>query len=329
VRSEKPWKSFLEQLALLKSRGLLVDNESAALDYLGRIGFYRLSGYWYSFRQLEIIQLENGKLVSNRKNDFIANSQFEDAVKLYVFDKKLRLLALDALERIELAVRVDIAHLLGSMDIHAHEKKALFSGHFSKKLQKHGKTDHQLWLERYASCVDRARREPFVAHYLNKYGKLPVWVGIEIWDFGLMSKLFAGMKPTEQLIIASKYGAKDGRTLVGWLRGLNFIRNVSAHHSRLWNINVLERAAPLQDDYWRQLSNSRPFYYFCLIQKLMTVICPNSSWSTRFSDLMAEFPDVGSKSVSLSDFGLIEGWQDWSLWNVQKAELKTDAYTKE
>ncbi len=319
MSEDKPWKSFTEQLEILKSRGLLVDNEPAALDYLDRIGYYRLSGYWYSFRQLDIRLNDVGKLTHLRLDQFIDKSHFEDAVKLYVFDKKLRLLALDALERIELSIRVDIAHLLGEQDIHAHENSALFHGHFSRQVitkgRDKGKTRHQLWLERYEHMLIRSRREPFVAHYINKYGKLPVWVAIEIWDFGLMSKLYAGMKLNDQLVIANKYGAANGKAFAGWLRSLNFIRNVSAHHSRLWNINVLERSAVLQDDvFWQQLNNARPFFYFCLMKRLMDVICPNSSWSTRFYDLLDAFPDVGCKAVSLGDFGLLNDWQKWDLW---------------
>lgn len=318
MNNGKPWKSFSEQLDILKDRGLLVDNDDAALNYLDRIGYYRLSGYWYSFRELEIIQRGNGKQDYHRKDQFIAGSRFKDAVRLYVFDKKLRLLALDALERIELALRVDIAHLLGEFDIYAHENAAAFHGHFSKKVQSNGKTTHQQWLERYKANMRRARREPFVEHYNKKYGKLPIWVAIEIWDFGLMSKLYAGMKPNEQSLIAQKYGAENGKVFAGWLRSLNFIRNVSAHHSRLWNINVLERA-PLwkNDPLVQQLNNARPFYYFCIIQKLISKICPNSSWSKRFAELMSEFPEVGCGAVSLRDFGLIDDWQVWDLWGVK------------
>lgn len=319
MTQNKEWKSFQEQLGILKNRGLLVDNESAALDYLDRIGYYRLSGYWYSFRELEITQTDHRSLSYLRKNQFLENSRFEDAVKLYIFDKKLRLLALDALERIEMAVRVDIAHLLGKQDIHAHENPQLFHGHFSRKVIKKGrdagKTKHQVWLERHIQMLSRARREPFVEHYNQKYGRLPIWVAVEVWDFGLMSKLYDGMKPADQLGIANKYGAIDGQTFAGWLRSFNFVRNVSAHHSRLWNINVLERAALLQEDaYWQQLNNARPFYYFCLIKKVMDVLCPNSSWGNRFEDLMNEFPSVVSRAVSLQDFGLFSGWKDWELW---------------
>lgn len=317
--TNKEWKSFTEQLKILQNRGLIVENEGAAIDYLDRIGYYRLSGYWYSFRKFKMKQNANRIISHYRDDEFNEKSRFEDAVKLYVFDKKLRLLALDALERIELAVRVDIAHLLGEKDIHAYEKAHLLDGNFSKKEIKKGinggKTYHQVWLERHADVLYRARREPFVDHYNKKYGKLPIWVAIECWDFGLMSKLYAGMKIIDQTIIAKKYGADNGRVFAGWLRGFNFIRNVSAHHSRLWNINILERAAPLQNDFWCDLNNARPFYYFCLMQKLMNVICPNSSWFKRFIELTDDFPNIENNKVTLKDFGTLEKWKEWSLWS--------------
>lgn len=317
----KPWKSFQDQLSLLKSRGMQVDNEPAALDYLERIGYYRLSGYWYSFRELELTQGADGKLQYRRKDEFLQGSHFEDAVKLYVFDKKLRLLAIDALERIELAVRVDIAHLLGERDIHAHENPALFHGNFSKQLiskgNDKGKTEYQLWLEKYKHVLFRARRESFVKHYMQKYERLPIWVAIETWDFGMMSKLYAGLKHGDQDYIASQYANVDGRTFAGWLRSLNFIRNVSAHHSRLWNINVLELSKPYAvDSLWAQLDHARPFFYFCIMQMLMKKICPNSTWGARFAQLIDEFPAPSNGAVKAKDFGLIEGWKEWSLWQT-------------
>tara|TARA_R110002074_G_scaffold349634_1_gene520344 strand:- start:132975 stop:133931 length:957 start_codon:yes stop_codon:yes gene_type:complete len=315
MKKNKKWISFEDQLDTLKSRGLVVDNEAAALDYLERIGYYRLSGYWYSFRELKP-GIDNTAESSDRRLDtFQHGSHFKDGVDLYVFDKKLRLLALDALERIELAVRVDIAYLLGKQDAYAHENAEVFHGNFTK-VKKNGKQPaHQDWLEKYHSLVQRARREPFVKHYMDKYGKLPIWVAIEIWDFGLLSKVFAGLKHEHKEIIASKYGAKNGKAFASWLRGLNFIRNVAAHHSRLWNINVLERSADIQDDkFWKQLNNARPYFYFCLMKRLLDVICPNSNWSSRFSTLLDEFPRIESGAVSLADFGLIEKRGEWALW---------------
>ena len=313
----KPWCSFSDQLQQLQARGLHVDDRAAALDYLERLGYYRLSGYWYPLRAIDPAASQaQGKAV--RLDTFVPGSRFEDAVRLYVFDKKLRLLALDALERIEMAVRVDVAHLLGRRDARAHENQVHLHGNFTKKPitsgPNKGKTEHQVWLEKYHSLLHRARNEPFVAHHMQQYGGLPIWAAIEVWDFGLLSKLFAGMQHADQQTIATLYGAPGGRAFSQWLRSLNFIRNVSAHHSRLWNINIVEVSA-LPQGWPSQLNNKRPFFYFCLMQKLLTVICPNSSWGRRFKALLAdEFPAMVNPQLSLAEFGAFPGWEGLALW---------------
>ena len=312
----KPWLSLADQLQRLQDRGLVVENEVAARDYLERIGYYRLSGYWYPMREIDAVaSIAQNKAV--RLDTFVAGSRFEDVVRLYVFDKKLRLLALDALERIEMAVRVDVAHLLGKHDPLAHENPVCLHGNFAKKVIANGpdagKTQHQVWLAKYRSLLHRSRKAPFVAHNQQHYGTLPIWAAIEVWDFGLLSKLFAGMQYPDQQVIAALYGAPDGQTFAKWLRSLNFIRNVSAHHSRLWNINVLE-LSPVPAA-WPALNNARPFFYFCLMQQLVKVICPNSTWGQRFMALLADdFPKVANEAVSLADFGVCAGWEGWALW---------------
>jgi abortive infection bacteriophage resistance protein len=317
VKPLKPWRSFADQLQQLQDRGLQVDNSAAALAYLERLGYYRLSGYWYPLRTIdEVASVAQGRAV--RMDSFAPGSRFEDVVRLYVFDKKLRLLALDALERIEMAVRVDVAHLLGQRDPRAHENPACLHGNFAKKLIAKGpdacKTQHQVWLAKYRSMLSRARKEPFVVHHQQQYGALPIWAAIEVWDFGLLSKLFAGMQYADQQTIAAMYGAPNGQAFAQWLRSLNFIRNVSAHHSRLWNINVLEYSA-VPATWPGHLNSARPFFYFCLMQHLLRVICPNSSWGQRFKTLLSnDFPPVVNQQISLAELGVFPDWEEWALW---------------
>lgn len=313
----KPWLPFDEQLRQLEARGLQFDIPAAALDYLERLGYYRLSGYWYSLREMDVATSQaQGKPV--RLDSFIHGSHFEHVVQLYVFDKKLRLLALDALERIEVAVRVDIAYLLGQRDSNAHENPACFHGNFAKKVISYGadkgKTEHEVWIKKYQGLLHRARKEPFISHHMRHYGCLPIWAAIEIWDFGLLSKLFAGMKHADQDQIAKIYGAPSGIAFAQWLRSLNFIRNVSAHHSRLWNINVVERSA-IPADWPQELDNSRPFFYFCLMQQLLSVICPQSTWSERLIALLEnEFPKFPGGVLSTADMGALVNWRDSAPW---------------
>lgn len=143
---------------------------------------------------------------------------------------------------------------------------------------------------------------------MKVYGDLPIWVAIEVWDFGSMSKIFAGMKYEDQHCIAAKYGASNGKEFSDWLRSFNFIRNVSAHHSRLWNINILERSpAPVHLAHYN-LNNAKPFMYFCLMNEMLLQICPNSSWWGRFVELVNNFPTDQSKSIQLEDFGVTKNW---------------------
>lgn len=313
----KPWRSFAQQLDVLQARGLLVEDRVAAIDYLERLGYYRLSGYWYPLRAIDVEASRlQGRAV--RLDSFVPGSRFEDVVHLYVFDKKLRLLALDALERIEMAVRVDVAHLLGKRDPAAHENPGCLHGNFSKKPitkgPNAGKTEHQLWLAKYETLLHRARKEPFVIHHQQQYGALPVWAAVEVWDFGLLSKLFAGMQYADQQHIAAIYGAPDGQAFTQWLRSLNFIRNVSAHHSRLWNINVVERAA-VPASWPAKADNARPFFYFCLMRQLLGEICPRSTWGQRVQALLKdEFPQTENARLSLQDLGAFDGWSDSAPW---------------
>lgn len=313
--SLKPWKSITEQLLLLKERGLQVSDETAALSYLGRIGYYRLSGYWYGLRIIDEAASKQSKQPI-RLDKFQEESHFKDIVNLYIFDKNLRLLALDALERIEMALRSDIAYLLGEVDPLAHLNPDCLHGNFTKKPIKNGankgKIGHDLWIEKYKTMLRRAKKEPFVQHHKQKYRKeLPIWVAIELWDFGMLSHLFYGMKYVDKNQIAQKYNLNSGDELAHWLRSLNFIRNVSAHHSRLWNINVLE-LSPCPDD-WPKMNHARPFMYFAMMAHLLNIICPNSTWTNRLAELLLSFQLKENSVLTLKDFGVCSNWEEWLL----------------
>ena len=162
----KPYRTFKQQLELLKSRGLEITNDAVALEYLRRLGYYRLSGYLYPCRKLIPLKTHQPKPIRpQREDNFMPGSRFQNAVELYVFDKKLRLLILDAIERIEVAFRVDIAYLLGARDRFAHTNPSLLHGNFTKKIDsKTGKTRYQEWLIKHDQLIQRSK-EDFVEHY--------------------------------------------------------------------------------------------------------------------------------------------------------------------
>lgn len=304
MKSPKVWKSFDDQLALLESRGLVIRDKRRALSYLERIGYYRLSGYWYPFKQKDTS--------GNRLDDFITDSHFEEALDLYVFDKRLRLLALDALERIEIAIRVDVAHLLGKKESLAHMNPSRFDGSFK----------HADWMAKYDSLKDFAKTAEFVVHHRTYYGgKLPIWVASEVWDFGALSRLYAGMKQTDKDKIARKYRLPSGAHLENQLRAFNFIRNVSAHHGRLWNRGVIGRASlkGIIDPELHKLSTNQMFVYFCLMKRMLDIICPRSTWGNHFLSLIAKFPESRNGAITERQFGLSKqvDLKNWELWKTK------------
>lgn len=326
----KPWKSYEEQLDQLVSRGMAVGDRALALDYLERIGYYRLSGYWFAFRERSgplILFGEDGRKPKKVKvetllfDQFKPGSTFQNAVDLYVFDKQLRLLALDALERIEVALRVDVSHVLGRLDKFAYLKPEFFHEDFSGKLDKDsGLTRHHEWLGKHAQLINRSKEE-FVRHNKAKYGlPLAMWVACEVWDFGTMSTLFQGMREAEQDAIARQYGISNGRIFATWLRSLNYLRNVCAHHSRLWNRNIVDqpRLPSITEQPWvlpfetNEHARARCFLLLRITRHLMRVINPRSSWPDRMRAHLRAFPDLSHLGLNLAGMGVPEGWDtDW------------------
>jgi abortive infection bacteriophage resistance protein len=317
----RPWMSYADQLAQLERRGLEVGNRDAALSYLERIGYYRLSAYWYPFRVWEIHQdAHTGKLVNARTDRFIDGTHFLDAVHLYLFDKTLRLLAVDALERIEVALRVDVAYLLGKQNTFAHLDAGALHAGFAGKRQADGRTAHQAWRDRYEQLIARSK-EDFVRHYHQNHGRdLPIWVAVEVWDFGTLSQLFAMMKVADQQCIAAKYGVSDWKVFQSWLRSLSYLRNLVAHHSRLWNRNVVSQPrlpASGQIAWCDAFAGqpellAKPFLLLAICRHLVRRVCPGTRWHERVGEHIAAFPaQQATKPRSVADMGLPSGWATW------------------
>lgn len=326
----KPWLSYEQQLDKLVQNGLIIHDRSKALSYLERIGYYRLSGYCYPFKQRsELCCLYNPAIKKPNKkqkrattlvfDQFVTGANFQSAVDLYIFDKKLRILVLDALERIEVALRVDISHTLGRNSAFAYLEPDHFKDVFSKQVDtKTGVIPQHAWLQNHANLISRSKEE-FILHTKEKYGlPVPIWIACEVWDFGTLSRLFKGMLPEQQTLIANKYGVTKGETLESWLRCLNYLRNVCAHHSRLWNRNMIEQ--PKQEGlkdikhFTDNLSThtlARPFLQLCMAQHLLTKINPNSTWWDRLKSLLNEFPNLNGQVIALEAMGIIEEYAEW------------------
>lgn len=320
----KPFLPVAQQISRLCSRGLVITDIAKAEACLARIGYYRLSAYWYPFRQSEpFFDPATGQNKIRILEAFKAGTKFSDILELYVFDKKMRLLVLDALERVEIAVRTDIALLLGQHSPTAHRDPSLLHGTFARRVdQKIGRIRHQDWLERVDLSFARSK-EDFVVHFKNKYAgsHLPIWMSVELWDFGALSHFYTGLTIKDRATISQRYGVTSPGVLETWLRCLNDIRNICAHHARLWNrprpsLPSLQARGELPElDHLHNLpagALARLYPGLAILQVLLKVINPTSSWSKRLGEHVATLPKT--PVVDLASAGFPANWQALPLW---------------
>lgn len=338
----KPWKSFADQVQLLEQRGMIFNDKQQAEKELARIGYYRLSGYWYPFRRhLPLPQPKSQ--TSTRSDYFVDNTEFHHVVQLYDFDNAIKLLALEAIQHIEIAMRTQISYVLGQRNpiAHLHGEELHIPQVAIRQGTNHDDwTTHENWLSDYYSKMQRELNSDqqsqahsgFVLHNKKQYGTLPIWAACEIWDFGAMSKLYAQMKPHDKQTIEHEFNLFNDE-LSGHLKAFNFVRNIAAHHGRLWNRHLINRPSigsliDANNPQWGNLTDPKSYSYcinhvfvrFCLMQRMLKVICPMSDWGVRFQTVLKQFPNhsANTMEVSLDKMGMgglsLTDLSAWDLW---------------
>ncbi|MEM0976955.1 MAG: Abi family protein [Pseudomonadota bacterium] len=303
---------------------MTITNEALAEECLARIGYYRLSAYWYPFRSSTTsIDPLTGKRTTVIQDVFETGASFNDAMEFYVFDKQLRLLVMDALERIEVSIRTEIAFLMGQYDGWAHRKPQFLHGNFTTKPAWIGAnmSRHAYWLSKVdEKCLKS--KEDFAKHFKRKYTNddMPIWVSVELWDFGTMSHFYSGMKVADRDAIAKRYGNLNWKVFETWIRNLNDVRNICAHHSRLLNRNMAAQPSwPKQQDepdlsHAVTTKNGLTRFYAsaCILRKLLLSINPNSKWHDRFVNHMVSLPSI--PKVTLQSAGFPINWETEAIW---------------
>lgn len=295
---DKAALSFDQQLSLLKSRGLGVGDDNFALQQLATISYYRLSGYWYPFRPVSA----DGE----RSNTFKTGASFEEAMTLYRFDSAMRLLVLDAIEHIEVAVRTQVTYQFG----HVHGA----FGHTEAK-NFHPKFDHAVWLRKLEQEIERAQ-DNFIVHYRNTYTgfpSLPVWMTTEVMSLGSLSYFCKGLNTVDRRVVADFFNL-PAKALQDWMHTFTYIRNVSAHHSRLWNRNFAIRPGRMKDRAWQQPTTPRfnRIFFVLLMLRHMQVACKkHSEWVEQVTQLIKPIAQTPEYRVAM---GMPEDWEQHPLW---------------
>lgn len=318
MKYEKPHLSFEQQLDHLVSRGMICADRDAAISTLANLGYYRLSAYAYPFRKLLPENSPRESSVQFRGNSFLPSADFSVIRSLSEMDRDLRLHCLLGLQSVELALRVRVAYVLGAHDAFGHLNiDSLDAAASSRVPMGSAETIHSAWKRKYKQTVVDAKSEDFVTHYVEKYGgRLPIWVATELMDLGSLVRLFGMMQRTDQNAVARAWGVTDGRLFYKWLKVLNYVRNVCAHHGRLWN-RTLTYASPSWPEHLipeleniaalPQPSRRKIYPVLAMIGHLTTAIESTSGWADRLRLVIDQFPPNETVSIQ-SDMGFPESW---------------------
>lgn len=298
----KPPLTIEDQLALWQGRGLHVPDEQRALRYLSVISYYRLSAYSLPFQ------------IAGDGHNFIPEAEFDDILDLYVFDRKLRLILLDAIERIEVAFRARMTQVLGEHHgSHAYLDTQIFDSRYN----------HSWLLKQVENKCQQRQAETFIKHYRRKYREPelpPIWMVMEILTFKEISVLFSQLRLKEDKKAISKFWTLPDAVLRSWFRALSDLRNTCARQSRTWNREFGSRPLVPKKvpSVWPDLSSlpttgidptRRLYYFLVVIEYLLRRINPSSSWHRRIIDLFEEHPDVSREHMGIPD-----QWEKEPFW---------------
>lgn len=274
-----------QQVQLLVERGLVMDPDDAQLrTWLANAGYYRLSGYWRYF------QVAPG----DGNNQFLPGTNVREILDPVEFDAILRSLLLDALADAEVALK---AHLSNAWAHHTSSVGYLDEAEFNMELQDSlGESYARETKARIRQAID-ASREEYIAHHRSHLGEdPPIWVGLGVVTLGTTSKLYKvcnHVKVKQQ--VASALGLKDINTAESALEGLSVLRNLCAHHHRLWNrtglVGVrLPNAWKTEQD--RAVYHRTPWALIELVRRVVSRTGLNPGFSERLDRLLKDYEDL-------------------------------------
>jgi abortive infection bacteriophage resistance protein len=299
MKYSKPPLSIPQQVDLLLSRGMTGDPCMMA-DRLTVVNYYRLSGYWYPFRIPD-------------SDYFKAGASFQNIWRRYAFDRRLRLHVIDAIERIEVAVRSMMA-----LGLACHRDNPFAYADDAAELPGMSSRDRERFLNDLKTDTQNSK-ETFAEHFRTKYGDrhpyMPVWMACEIMTFGTMLTLYRACHWEIRKSIADRFGITE-EVLNSWLLTLNIIRNICAHHGRLWNRQLgVKPKIPRKQPVWHQpveVDNNRIFGVLTICKYCLDIIAPQSRWTWRLNDLLADYTDIPIISMGFPD-----RWQSCPIWKSQ------------
>ncbi len=295
MRFSKSATTLDQQIDLLIERGMEIPDRDYARHYLTHLNYYRLGAYWLPFES------------DHALHTFKPGTHFDDVISLYVFDRELRLLSMDAIERLEVSIRTQCAYQLAHRyGPHAYLDPVIFKNN----------NVHQCCLAKLKQELARSK-EVFVSHYKNTYTDPelpPIWAVVEVMSLGQLSKWVSGLiHGQDRQAIAKNYGI-DEVVFTSFLHHLTIVRNICAHHGRLWNRRFgFQVKMPRNPKLLQQSLNlqqpKKIYNTLVMLECMMNIISPDHHWKARLVALFEKHPVANPKAM-----GFPVDWKVRPIW---------------
>lgn len=292
----KPYSSPGQIVQTLKSRGMLIKDERRVENYLMNIGYHRLSAYIYPFYK-------------SPKSDLVLKegTTFEQVLTLYRFDKKLRILLFNEIEKIEVAIRSVLANI-GCQELN--DRYWITKPEYFANADKFSQTLAIIEKELASSKEDYI--EHFRQNFIEDYP--PAWMITEVLSFGNLNYIYSNIASNKLMKrIAGYFGLKP-QVFTSWLTVLANLRNMCCHHARIWNRDfMLNPAEPRKtSNAWvntAQIDKKRIYYRLCIIRYFLFSVSPNNNFNDKLSNLLADF-----SAIDIAAMGFSRDWIKEGVW---------------
>ena len=285
--SKKP-TTAKEQVGILQQRGMLVADSAHAMEFLDYCSYYRFCGYALHFERLTN--------TGERTHSYKPGTTFEAVERIYHFDAALRRLMFHYTTLIEVNFRASFSNISAQFYNDAHW--------FMNPVRFLDSDKHTEFLQLCQQEVKRSR-EIFITSYKSKYTTPdlpPIWMLTELMSFSVWSKLYQNLadKSLKQQI-ANALNVPE-KYLISWLQALTVLRNLCAHHSRIWNRNFTQ--APLLSNSMKKkvipTQHKKIFALLLVIYDLLKTIKREKDFYSDLTDLFSQYPEIDLRNLGFA-----------------------------
>ena len=280
MKKLKPPLTIEQQIKLLSNDySLIIDDYGQAYNFLNRVSYYRFINAY--------------SLNLKTKNKYNEGISFSYLVRLYDFNTEIRQLLYPIIEDIEIAFRAAVVNTFSTK---------YGNVQYLDPINFDNEDYHVNLMAALETELERNANNPSIRHYNNEYcGVFPLYVCIEVFSFGMLSKFYKNMLSEDRQAIAKMWGHNQ-KYITSWMQCLVGIRNICAHYGRLYNFKLLDK--PMLYREYDQYGNDRLFAAI-IVLKYMTL--DKSKW-LRFITGLGAILDKFNE-IDLTCIGFPDNWE--------------------